>query len=191
MRVVTAAFVQPNHPDVPSILTRAAQILTTMGRKGALSGYQQVDIGQQHAIAEAIFLALQEKIGIYINPPASFEKEGQKLRPLDEVLETGQGTCIDLACAYASCLEASGLHPLIFFVRGHAFAGYLAQEGHLNTAVIDNWEEVQGYLDSGLLVGVETTAIPEKMEFAAAIAATQRHFAPGVMHGVLDVHRGD
>jgi len=189
MRVITAAFVQPNHPDVPSILTRAAQILTTMGRKGALSGYQQVDIGQQHAIAEAIFLALQEKIGIYINPPASFEKEGQKLRPLDEVLETGQGTCIDLACAYASCLEASGLHPLIFFVRGHAFAGYLAQEGHLNTAVIDNWEEVQGYLDSGLLVGVETTAIPGKMEFAAAIAATQRHFAPGVMHGVLDVHR--
>lgn len=189
MMVVTAAFVQPNHPDVPSILDRASKILIRSGRPGSISGYQGVETGQHHAIAEAIFYALQERIPTYINPPASFEQEGQKLRPLDEVLENGQGTCIDLACAYASCLEQAGLHPVIYRVPGHAFAGYLTKEMNLNSSLVANWTEIQSLMDSGLLVGVETTGIPGKMEFAQAVAATSSHFAPGGMHSVLDVSR--
>jgi hypothetical protein len=102
LAVVTAAFVQPNHPDVNRVLTRAGEILKQRGTPG-ISGYQSAESGQHHRIAEAIFLALQEFVKTYINPPASFEKLGQKLRPIDRVLEERNGTCIDLACAYASC----------------------------------------------------------------------------------------
>ena len=188
LAVVTAAFVQPNHPDVNRVLARAGEILRQRGAPG-LSGYQAADSGQHHRIAEAIFLALQEFVKTYINPPASFESLGQKLRPIDRVLEEKQGTCIDLACAYAACLEQSGLHPLMFMVRGHAFSGYLAAETQLNSAVINEWPAIQSLLDSKLLVGVETVCIPNGASFPEALRAVEQNLNEFQMRSVIDVGR--
>ena len=164
---VTAAFVQPNHPDTNQVLAKASEILERKGTPG-LSGYQGADSGQQHRVAEAIFLAMQQ-IGIsYINPPASFMKIGQKLRPLDRVLAEKQGTCIDLACAYASCLEQAGLHPIIFIVDGHAFSGYISLEGNLNSTVVGRWDAVQSLIDSRAIVAVETVSLTDSDSFADA-----------------------
>ena len=74
-RVITAAFVQPNHPDVNRVLKLAGEILKAAGHPG-ISGYQGVSSGQHHRIAEAIFKALQTFVTIYINPPASFLTRG-------------------------------------------------------------------------------------------------------------------
>src|SRR5690606_38544560 len=113
-----ASYVQPNHPETKAILKAASEILRARTGASSLEGYQS---GPDRAreIGRAIFEALQAKKLTYINPPASFETY-QKIRPLDEVLEGSAGTCIDLACAYASCLEQAGLHPLIWIVPGHA-----------------------------------------------------------------------
>lgn len=185
---VTAAFVQPNHPDANQILARASQILERNGTPG-LSGYQQVASGQQHRVAEAVFLAMQE-VGIgYINPPASFSTLGQKLRPLDRVLSEKQGTCIDLACAYASCLEQAGLHPVIFLIEQHAFSGYLAEEGNLNASVIKSWPAVQSLIDSKLIVPVETTCLTNDSSFSTAIAKTMGSLLEDSFDSVLDVNR--
>lgn len=188
LAVVTAAFVQPNHPDVNRVLARAAEILKSKGTPG-LSGYQGAESGQHHRIAEAIFLALQEFVKTYIDPPASFESLGQKLRPIDRVLEERQGTCIDLACAYASCLEQAGLHPLMFMVRRHAFSGYLAAETQLNSAVINEWPAIQSLLDSKLLIGVETVCIPGGNSFPEALKAVEHNLNEFQMRSVIDVGR--
>jgi hypothetical protein len=186
--VVTAAFVQPNHPDVNRVLSRAGEILKRNGTPG-ISGYQASQSGQHHRIAAAIFMALQEFIKTYINPPASFESLGQKLRPIDRVLEEKQGTCIDLACAYASCLEQAGLHPVIFLVKGHAFAGYITELNHLNSSLIKEWPAIKSLLDSGLIVGVETVCIPGGESFDEAQAEILPHLNELRMEGVLDVSR--
>ena len=186
--VVTAAFVQPNHPDVNRVLSRAGEILNHSGHPG-ISGYQGAESGQHHRIAEAIFLALQEFIKTYINPPASFERLGQKLRPIDRVLEEKQGTCIDLACAYASCLEQAGLHPVIFLVRGHAFSGYLENGGLLNASLISQWPAIQSLIDSKMLIGVETVCIPNGESFASAKNAVANHLTEVNMEAIIDVAR--
>ena len=188
MAVVTAAFVQPNHPDVNRVLSRAGEILRQSGHAG-ISGYQAAASGQHHRIAEAIFLALQEFIKLYINPPASFEKLGQKLRPIDRVLEERQGTCIDLACAYASCLEQAGLNPIIFLVHQHAFSGYIADDRMLNASLIDQWPAIQSLIDSKLLVGVETVCIPSGTSFSTAKSAVAEYLTEAKMEAIIDVVR--
>jgi KaiC/GvpD/RAD55 family RecA-like ATPase len=184
--VVTAAFVQPNHPDVNRVLARAGEILKRSGASG-ISGYQRAESGQHHRIAEAVFIALQEFVKTYINPPASYETLGQKLRPIDRVLDERQGTCIDLACAYASCLEQAGLHPVIFMVRGHAFSGYINGEGSLNSSVIGQWTAIKSLLDSNLIIGVETVAIPEGLSFDVAKGSVGMHLNSERMQSVIDV----
>jgi len=185
---VTAAFVQPNHPDVNQILTKAAQILERNKTPG-LSGYQGAASGQQHRVAESIFLAMQEFGIAYINPPASFSTLGQKLRPLDRVLSEKQGTCIDLACAYASCLEQAGLNPVIFLIRGHAFSGYITEDIKLNSGVISSWNAVQSLLDSRQLVAVETVCLTDKSSFAQAIARTMGNLVEHTFDSLLDISK--
>lgn len=188
MWVLTAAFCQPNHPDIQRVLKRAAQILQRQGRPG-LSGYQGADYQQHHYIAVAVYEAMQEFVTTYINPPASFSELGQKLRPIDRVLEEQQGTCLDLACAYASCLEQAGLHPLIFVVRGHAFSGYIATpDGHLPQSVVHSWPAIQSLLDSKIIVPVETVGIPNGVDFARAHELTLARFDEDSMLAAIDIH---
>ena len=183
---VTAAFVQPNHPDTTQILSRASKILERNGTPG-LSGYQQADSGHHHRIAEAVYTAMQEFGITYINPPASYSTLGQKLRPIDRVLSEKQGTCIDLACAYASCLEQAGLHPVIFLVNGHAFSGYLAKEALLNSSVTYSWNAVQSLLDSRVIVPVETVCLTNNAPFSDAVSATLGNLNEYKFNSLVDV----
>ena len=165
---ITAAFIQPNHPAVTQILQDAGSILMRETGSSSLEGYQS---GPERAqqIAAAIFMALGTRIDRYIDPPASFEAEGQKLRPLDRVLEERQGTCIDLACAYASCLEQAGLNPLVFMVHGHAFTGFFLEEVQRDLgAAITNYNTVITLLESGKILAVETVSLTSESSFSEA-----------------------
>ncbi|MSZ56323.1 MAG: DUF4011 domain-containing protein, partial [Actinobacteria bacterium] len=172
---ITSAFVQPNHPAVTQILQDASSILMRDTKSSSLEGYQS---GPERAaqIGAAIFMALQGRIDRYIDPPASFEEEGQKLRPLDRVLEERQGTCLDLACAYASCLEQAGLNPLVFMVHGHAFTGFFLEEidRGLPSAITD-FNTAITLLESGLIIAAETILLTENKPFAEAVTAVRRH----------------
>lgn len=175
---ITAAFVQPNHPTVNEILRDAGSILAKTSKSGSssLEGYQS---GRERAIeiGEAIFLALQKRIDRYINPPASYQKEGQQVRTIDRVLEERQGTCIDLACAYASCLEQAGLAPLVFLVHGHAFCGFFVEDNISKSqpAVISNFASIITAIESGLIVAAETTVLPGTGTFVEAQAGVRQH----------------
>ena len=182
-----AAFVQPNHPMVREINADAAKRLKAATGSASLEGYQS---GPQRArdIGAAVFAALQARGLRYVNPPASFEAS-QKVRPLDEVLEGGAGTCIDLACAYASCLQAAGLHPLIWLVEGHAFGGFHTETEYLDASAIHDPSSMITMRDAGLAVPVETVALTDATTFDGAVAATRARYVPSALLMMLDVER--
>ncbi|HEY3371694.1 MAG TPA: DUF3320 domain-containing protein [Prolixibacteraceae bacterium] len=118
-----AAFVTPNHPEISKILKSASEILTRWTGDPSFDAYQSLNpdrvIKQMAAVYEAISL-----LGIvYCSPPASFEREGQRIRMCDTIFSQRLATCIDMTLFYASCLEAIGLNPIVIVLKGHAFVG--------------------------------------------------------------------
>ena len=122
MPETAAAFVSPNHPRVQEIVAKAGAYLQKWCGDPAFTGYQTKNPNIVKQQMGALYAALQEQNIAYTMPPASFE-DAQRIRMPDAVLESKQGTCIDLSVLYCSCLEAVGLNSLLIFMQGHAFAG--------------------------------------------------------------------
>ncbi len=153
-----AAFVTPRALAIRTLLDEVSAILAAKTGDSSLQGYQG---GSDRAmeIARATYEAMQARGIRYINPPPSFEGEGQKIRPADEVLNERWGTCLDLAVTYAAAIEAAGLNPVIVICNGHAFAGHLNDDLQLPELVLRERRTIQNFVDSGALVPVETTAL--------------------------------
>ncbi|MCO8273571.1 DUF4011 domain-containing protein [Actinoplanes sp. TRM 88003] len=187
-----AAFVQPNTEAVDAVLRSAGQILVATTGSGSMEGYQN---GSKRAaqIAGAVYEALRQ-LGIhYRGLPASFENTGQKIRTTAAVLESRLGNCVDMSVTYAACLEQAGLRPLIWMIRGHAFAGFLAAESHLPAPVVTEENLLISMVESGRAVPVEVTATgpgSESLDFTRAVRAGLTHFRKprGTLLGVIDVH---
>jgi len=185
-----AAFVQPNTRAVSAVLDTAAEILRAHTNDAGLTGYQQ---GPERAslTAAAIYEALRTRGIRYVVPPASFEDSGQKVRTTAQVLEQRLGTCIDLSVTYVACLEQAGLHPLLWLINGHAFAGYLREGGTLGQTVITEANAMINLVESGRAVPVEAAFYEEGEPgtFTVAVNAAKRQFSdPDALRGVIDVH---
>ncbi|WP_328415751.1 DUF4011 domain-containing protein [Micromonospora sp. NBC_00389] len=187
-----AAFVQPNTRAVEAVLRAAAQILLARTGSGSLQGYQE---GSERAalIAGAVYEALRQLEITYQTLPASFENTGQKVRTTAAVLDGRLGNCLDLSVTYAACLEAAGLHPLIFITDGHAFGGFLLEEERLGSAAVIESNLLISMVDSGRAVPVELTRIgpgAQSAAFTEAVQAGLGHFRSQGQRpqGVVDVH---
>ena len=123
MPELTAAFVTPNHPRIEEIVAKAGIYLKKWTGDPSFIGYQSHNPNIVKKQAAAIYAALQAENIAYRNPPASFERLGQRVRMPYTVLEQKGGTCLDLALLFASCLEVVGLNPLVILIKGHAFCG--------------------------------------------------------------------
>ena len=117
------SFITPNTPSLSVIRSKASDILGEWGLSRSLEGYQSEDRDRVLALAASVFAAFERQNINYVNSPAGFENIGQRIRLSDEVLSNHEGTCIDLAVAYAAALESIGLNTVIFFIKGHVFAG--------------------------------------------------------------------
>lgn len=104
------AFVTPRARAIQDLVSDASDLLGQRTGSPSIEGYQG-GADRTMAIAGAIYDAMRDRQIRYINPPASFEGTGQKIRPPHEVLVDRWGTCLDLATTYAAALEHSGLHP--------------------------------------------------------------------------------
>ncbi|MEU8082368.1 DUF4011 domain-containing protein [Micromonospora sp. NPDC049101] len=187
-----AAFVQPNTRAVEAVLRAAAQLLLARTGSGSLQGYQE---GSERAalIAGAVYEALRQREITYQTLPASFENTGQKVRTTAAVLDGRLGNCLDLSVTYAACLEAAGLHPLIFISAGHAFGGFLLEEERLGSAAVTETNLLISMVDSGRAVPVELTRIgpgAQSATFTEAVRVGLAHFRGDGerMQGVVDVH---
>ncbi|MGC4796225.1 DUF4011 domain-containing protein [Micromonospora saelicesensis] len=189
---ILAAFVQPNTRAVEAVLRAAAQLLLARTGSGSLQGYQE---GSERAalIAGAVYEALRQLEITYQTLPASFENTGQKVRTTAAVLDGRLGNCLDLSVTYAACLEAAGLHPLIFISAGHAFGGFLLEEERLGSAAVTETNLLISMVDSGRAVPVELTRIgpgAQSAAFTEAVRVGLGHFRGDGerMQGVVDVH---
>lgn len=176
MPSMVAAFVQPNEPAVEHLLKQAAGVLRDNHCDAALNGYEG---GARHAweIASALWAAVSRMGLDYALPPASFEQRGQKVRGPQQVAETGLATCLDSTLLLCAALEQAGLHPLVVFTRGHAFAGVWLKREEFSDAVVDDVSALRKRMALNELVVFETTLLSHRPapSFQMAVEHGARH----------------
>lgn len=155
---LVAAHVLPNDPAVARLLKSAAAILEANGRPAGLNGYRE---GPERAweLASAIWSAVAAMGLNYALPPASFEQLGQKVRLPEQIEAEGLATCMDSTLLFAAALEQAGLHPLIVFTTGHAFAGLWLQRDRFASAVIEDGSALRKRSQLDQLRVFETTLV--------------------------------
>lgn len=189
---ILAAFVTPNHPAVESVLSDVANILGTWTGNSAISGYQSRDPQRVAFTTAAIYAALQQRIIRYINPPASFEETGQKIRLPDRILESHLATCLDLTVLAASCLEQAGLHPLVVITAGHAFVGVWLEEDTFADVATDDLLRLRKRVELGQISLFETTLLTNEpaVSFEQAAKEALKHLEDeSAFRCVLDIRR--
>lgn len=158
-----SAFVLPNDPAIPRLLSEASQILQTETGSPSLEGYQS-GMERADAIAGAVWRATQARGIRYAEPPSSWGSIGQKVRTPTTVLEEGIGTCLDTTVVLAAALEQAGLRPVLWVIEGHAFVGYWRDEIALDAVVYTGGAEVANEVDRGRMRLLETTAVTLREE---------------------------
>lgn len=173
MPEIIAAFVTPNHPAITAVIHDASVFLKKWTDTSAFTGYQTNNPNNVKLQMAAIYGALTQQRIIYNNPPASYEAVGQRIRLPHIVLEQKMGTCLDLAVLYASCLEAVGLFPLLFFMKGHAFCGCRLEQNTFADCCIDDVSAIEKRIAAGAeeMLLVECTDFVEggEIDFDRAI----------------------
>jgi Protein of unknown function (DUF4011)/AAA domain/REase_MTES_1575 len=187
-----AAFVQPNTPAVQGVLRAAAQILLQRTGTGALQGYQ-AGTARASQIAGAVYEALRQLGLHYQELPPSFETTGQKVRSTADVLDGRAGNCVDLAVTYAACLEAAGLHPLVWLTANHAFGGFLLADERLASPAVTETNLILAMVRAGRAVPVELTSLGAgtlSQPFPIAVEQALAYFRErgDDLAGVVDVH---
>ncbi len=176
MPELLGAFVMPNDPAVETLLREASGILVRSGRPGSLEGYQSKSRERSWELVSALWSAVSAKGLTYANPPASFDTEGQKVRTPSAVEEKKLGTCLDLALYFAAAIEQLGLHPIVVFTRGHAFAGAWLEPKALPSLTVEDAAEIRKAIDMKELVVFETTlaTADSPVSFARAVDEGRR-----------------
>lgn len=172
-----AAFVRPRSKAISVLLGEVSELLATRTGDGAVDGYQR-GVARAAQIVEAVYDAMQARRIRYIEPPASFEGTGQKIRSHEEVLVERWGTCLDLAVTFAAALEAAGIRSVLVTTKGHAFAGFLLSEDlHLNSPAVSDSNSIDNIAGMGEFGAVELTLLTER-EVPVSFPAAQRAVEP-------------
>ena len=188
---ILAAFVLPNHPRVETVLAAALPLLEERTGRAAFDGYQSQD--PQRALAQAA--SILDAIGTlglaYANPPASYEEQGQKIRTPERIAAAGLGTCLDLVCFAAACLEQAGLHALLVMIEGHAFCGVWLEEESFPEPTVGEPLALVKRAELDRIALFETTGVTLRppMPFAEAMERAAAHLAdPAKFIFAVDVH---
>ncbi len=182
MPELLAAFVAPNDPAVERILKAASDTLGRAGKNTAIDGYQSKSRQRVYELASAIWSAVASHRLTYCEPPASFEREGQKIRMPAHVWESGLATCLDVAVLFAAALEQAGLNAILAFTKGHALCGLWLQPQNLQSVTTDDAADLRKHIDLKELILFETTMVSgaQPAKFSQAVAAGKRQAAEEV-----------
>ncbi len=155
------AFIMPNHPVVPQLVREAADILASWDRSPSVDGYQSGDPNRVRELAAAAFEAIRARKIVYAPAPAGLWEAGQRVRTPEVVTEQHLGNCMDLTLLYAAVLEAMGLHPVLYFIREHVFAGVWLTDRCFDDIGVISHGEIMAKLSPGAeeLSFVECTAM--------------------------------
>ena len=155
------SYVLPNHPIAAAVLQKAVIYLKEWTGDPSLAGYQYGDHNRVKYMAAAVYAAIQEQNITYVEPPASFETYGQRVRLSDMIMEQHMGTCLDLTLLYVACLEAIGLNPFLIMMKGHIFAGLWLIEQSFSDMIMDDPSQLEKRMSKGIheVIVVECTAM--------------------------------
>ena len=182
-----AAWVQPNSPAVTPVLAAVSDLLREHTGDGSVNGNQG---GPERtiAIAAAVFEALRSMDIRYINPPASFEYTGQRVRTSGRVLTDRLGTCIDLSLTYAAVAEQCGLLPVVIMLPGHAMTGVLLSGDPLPSPTITEPTVINNYIRSGRLLPIDAVFYDSATSFRTVVERTRARLKDVPVHGLIDIH---
>jgi very-short-patch-repair endonuclease len=170
---IIAAHVLPNDPAVERILAEASNLLLEKTQDGSLSGYQSGDPRRAFAQAAAIYFAAVHRKINYINPPASFEETGQKIRTPERLLDRKLGTCMDTTALFAACLEQAGLRPAVVLVEGHSFPGVWLVDKSFDDTVTGHASILLNRIGLGEFIVFESTGIVKTPPLSFKVAFQQ------------------
>lgn len=157
MPELLAAFCMPNDPAVDSILKGASDVLRRAGKSDAIDGYNTKSRKRVWELCSALWTAISNVDISYAVPPASFEREGQKIRTPTQILDGKVATCLDTALLFAAALEQAGLHPFIIMTEGHAFSGVWLQPQEFASIITDDVSAIRKRIQLQELIVFETT----------------------------------
>ena len=179
MPELLAAFVMPNDNAVQRLLKSTSHLLEQQGKSPSLEGYQSKSRARIWELTAAVWAAVSARQLTYANPPASFEREGQKVRSPSDMEDQGLATCLDTALIFAAALEQIGLNTVIAFTQGHAFAGVWLQPQTLSQLTTDDPMELRKAVAAKELVLFETTLVAGSTPppFSKAIREADRQIA--------------
>ncbi|WP_040762661.1 DUF4011 domain-containing protein [Staphylococcus equorum] len=192
---LTCTYIVPNDNEIRRIVAEAGVKLKEWTGDPSFVGYQAGESGKVRLQAAAIYAALQKDNIAYKNPPASFERFGQNIRYPQEIIQYKNGTCLDLAFLYAACLEAIGLHPLVVFIKDHAFVGFWLLDKNFTEPYISDYATISKRLSQDIkdIEVIETTSLVNGNDASfedAIIIAHQNLVSPYNFEGVVDVTSG-
>ncbi|WP_290797541.1 DUF3320 domain-containing protein [Flavihumibacter sp. UBA7668] len=174
-----AAFSTPNHPQIPAIIRRAAIILQSWTGSPSFDAYQSKNPNRVRKQMAAVFEAIAEYQFIYCSVAASFEENGQRIRLTDSIFKDRLANCLDISLLYTACLEAIGLHPILVFIKGHAFAGAWLIDESFADAVNDDPSLLTKRMANGIneIVLVEAVAMNagQSSDFEKAVWQAEQH----------------
>lgn len=178
MPELLAAFCLPNDPAVDRILRDASLILRKAGKPDGIDGYKQGSRQRVWEIASAIYSAICNLGITYSIPPASFERDGQKIRLPSQILENRIATCLDSTLLFAAAFEQAGLNPVIALPDGHAVVGVWLQPEDFATIVTEEAESLRKRIQLKELILIETTTATQvpAPPFSKAVSLADTHF---------------
>ncbi|RRH73823.1 DUF3320 domain-containing protein [Falsigemmobacter faecalis] len=176
---ILAAFVSPNQPMVARLLKEASQLLEAAGQSGAMSGYQSKDPLRVWMMAGAIWSAATGLGLTYAVPPASFERNGQKVRDPDRIVSEGLATCLDSTLLLAAAFEAAGLNTAVLFSQGHAWVGVWLVQKDFGRLVEPDVVTVRKAVVAREFVTLETTLLTKRpgIGFEEAVQTGRDHLS--------------
>lgn len=165
---LTASYILPNDAEVKRIVAEASAKLEEWTGDPSFYGYQSENLEDIRLQVAAIYATLQKENIAYKNPPASFESFGQKIRYPQEIFKFKNGTCLDLAFLFASCLESIGINPLVIFIKGHAFIGFWLKNQNLVNSYSNDYTDISKRVSTGMkeIEIIETTAAVNGKDFS-------------------------
>ena len=159
MPELLAAFSLPNDPSIDRILHTASILLRRAGKDDAINGYASGRRQRVWEVVSAIYSAIANLGLTYAVPPASFERDGQKIRLPNQILDGKVATCLDTTMLFAAAFEQAGLNPVIALPQGHALVGVWLQPEELSTIVIEEPETLRKRAELKEMLLIETTLV--------------------------------
>lgn len=156
-----AAFCMPNDAVVDALLGKASQRLKAANPALSMDGYQSKRRESVWQQVSALYTTLCNEGLHYVEPPASFGTDGQKIRTPSRILEHRVGSCLDLSMLFASCLEQAGLGAVVLLKEGHAWVGAWLHDTAFPDPLVDDVQSVRKRVASGELLVFETTGIAQ------------------------------